>query len=453
MGTITAFDDETNRLEYKRELSNSEKFEHDVVSFLNSQEGGMLYIGVDKDGTIVGLDDTDATQLAAIDRIKNNLLPTTLGLFDVATEIYDDKKVLKIIISSGAEKPYYLRKYGMSPKGCYIRVGASAQPMTTKMIDDMYAKRNRATLVNMPSPRQTLTFSQLRYYYETNGLTLGEQFERSLDLVDDAGKYNYAAYLLADDNGVSIKVAKYAGADKVDLIENEEYGYCCLLKATNRVLEKMTVENRTFAKVTSMKRLEKKMIDSAALKEAVINAVVHNDWSREVPPVVEIYSDRVTISSYGGLVEGLSQEDFFKCVSVPRNRVLMRIFKDTDMVEQLGSGMGRILKAYDRAAFEFTPNFMMVTFPFAEGFSAPSGADVGANNGAESGANNGVEHTDIILNIIAKNNAISLKGISTESGIPRRTLQREIKKLQESGKLKRIGSPRAGTWQILDKGD
>jgi len=64
------------------------------------------------------------------------------------------------------------------------------------------------------------------------------------------GEYNYAAYLLADENGASIKVAKYAGTDKVNLIENNEYGYRCLITATHRVLDRLEAENRTFAKIT-----------------------------------------------------------------------------------------------------------------------------------------------------------------------------------------------------------
>ena len=74
------------------------------------------------------------------------------------------------------------------------------------------------------------------------------------------GQYNYIAYLLADENGVSIKVAKYTGTTKVDLVENEEYGYCSLIKAANHVLEKMKIENVTKVKVTSTKRIEKNLV-------------------------------------------------------------------------------------------------------------------------------------------------------------------------------------------------
>ena len=164
------------------------------------------------------------------DRIKNNILPSTMGLFDIVTEVIEEVSVIKILVSSGLEKPYYIKSQGMSPSGCFTRVGTSTQPMTTAMIDELYAKRIHATLRNIQSPRQDLSFSQLKIYYQERGLELNQRFANSLELLTPDGKYNYIAYLLADENGVSIKVAKYAGADKVDLIENEEYGYCSLIK-------------------------------------------------------------------------------------------------------------------------------------------------------------------------------------------------------------------------------
>lgn len=164
------------------------------------------------------------------DRIKNNILPSTMGLFDIVTEVIEEVSVIKILVSSGLEKPYYIKSQGMSPSGCFTRVGTSTQPMTMAMIDELYAKRIHATLRNIQSPRQDLSFSQLKIYYQERGLELNQRFANTLELLTPDGKYNYIAYLLADENGVSIKVAKYAGADKVDLIENEEYGYCSLIK-------------------------------------------------------------------------------------------------------------------------------------------------------------------------------------------------------------------------------
>ena len=249
---------ESNRIELKATLN--DKLEKEIVAFLNNREGGILYIGIDDKGHPIINPDMDAIQLKIADRIKNNILPSTLGLFDVITESIDGIAVIKIVISSGLEKPYYIKSKGMSPSGCYMRLGTSTQPMTTELIDELYAKRIHTTLRNISSPRQDLTFAQLKIYYQERGLELNKQFANSLELFTPDGKYNYIAYLLADENGVSIKVAKYAGKDKVDLKENEEYGYCSLIKATNYVLEKMKIENVTKTRITSTKRIEQNLV-------------------------------------------------------------------------------------------------------------------------------------------------------------------------------------------------
>jgi len=227
---------ESNRLEFKRELN--DKLEKEIVGFLNYKEGGVLYIGVEDNGKIVGIDDVDSMQLRIADRIKNNILPSTLGLFDIVVEERDGKRIIRIVISSGTEKPYYTKNFGMSPAGCYIRIGSATQPMTTSLIDDLYSRRVRNSLSKIPSSNQDLTFAQLKIYYEENKLILNDKFAKTLELLTPEGKYNYIAYSLSDSNGLSMKVAKYAGTDKVDLIENSEFGYCSIIKATYNILNK-----------------------------------------------------------------------------------------------------------------------------------------------------------------------------------------------------------------------
>ena len=152
------------------------------------------------------------------------------------------------------------------------------------------------------------------------------------------------------------------------MIENNEYeyGYCSLVKATKRVLDKLEIENSTLTKITSKEREENNLVDKIALREAVINAIVHNDYSYEVPPKIEIFSDRIELTSAGGLVTRMSSDEFYNGYSAPRNKELMRVFKDLKLVEQLDSGMIRILKNYDCSIFTSTPNFIRVVFPFSK---------------------------------------------------------------------------------------
>ena len=340
---------ETNRIENKEQLN--EDFEQEVIAFLNYKEGGIIYVGIDKNGQVVGVENNDLTQLQIKDRIKNNIQPSTLGLFDVTVETIDNKEIIKVIISSGTEKPYYLRKKGRTPEGCYIRIGSSKERMTERMIEEMFARRIKNSLKEIESPRQDLTFRQLKIHYEGNGMILNDNFARNLNLLTDEGKYNYNAYLLADENNISIKLVKYLGTSKIELIENQEYGYCCLITATQRILDRLTAENTVYAKIEYNGRKEVEMIDSKALKEAVINAMVHSDYTLTTTPIIELYSDRIEITSGGGLPQGLSQEEFLEGVTAPRNKELIRVFKDVDLIENIGSGVLRILDAYDKRLF------------------------------------------------------------------------------------------------------
>tara|TARA_R110002051_G_scaffold15064_2_gene47624 strand:- start:20037 stop:21344 length:1308 start_codon:yes stop_codon:yes gene_type:complete len=357
---------ETNRIEYKEKLTKDLDLEKEVIAFLNYLEGGLIYIGIDKKGETLGVVDIDGDMLKIKDRIKNNIAPSAMGLFDVVVEERSGKNIIKIIVAGGSEKPYFKKKYGMTEKGSFIRVGTAAEPMPQAMIDKLFATRTRNSIGKIKSHRQDLNFEQLHIYYQENGKPLNKQFKKNLELLTEDGFLNYAAYLLADVNNVSIKVAKYKGLNRVELVENNEYGYCSLIKATKSVLDKIAVENTTFATITSKQRIERKLWNPIALREAIYNAIVHNDYTREVPPKFEIFDDRIEITSAGSLPEGLSEMDFFEGVSIPRNKELMRVYRDLELVEQLGSGVPRILESYGKDCFRFMDNFTRMTFPVSE---------------------------------------------------------------------------------------
>ena len=128
-------------------------------------------------------------------------------------------------------------------------------------------------------------------------------------------------------------------------------------------MAKLDIENKVAATITPMERVETPLWDKVAIREAVINAIVHNDYSFEVPPKFEIFPDRLEITSAGRLPESLSREEFFNGISIPRNKELMRIYRDVELVESLGSGIPRILHAYGEECFMFTENFIRITFP------------------------------------------------------------------------------------------
>ena len=301
-------------------------------------------------------------------------------------------------------------------------------------------------LVWMRSPRDDLRFRQLKIYYEeTTGRELNPDFFTDLALKTPGGEFNYVAYLLADENGVSISVAKYADTTRVELIENNQYGYCSLIKALDRVLEKLEVENRTFAKITPRKRLERRMIDRTALREAVINAIIHNDYSNGAPPKVELFSDRVEITSMGSLPFGVTQADFFAGISTPRNKEIMRVFRDLELVEHLGSGIPRILKAYDASVFEIRESYLRVILPYREGFTADTITAIAGKTA--------VKNAEKILTILQTSPNTTAKALAEELEVSLRTVETEIASLKKQGLIVRIGGAKGGHWEVLNHGE
>lgn len=419
---------ESSRVEYKLKLTDN--FEKEVVAFLNYHEGGLLYIGVSNSSEIIGCSYVDELQLKIKDKLKYNIFPSCIGLFEVVLETIENKDIVKIIVASGRETPYCIKKHGMSSKGCYIRVGSSSEPMNQTMIEDLFASRVRNSLSKIKSHRQDLRFAQLKIYYEEKGLKLNDQFASNLELLTEDGSYNYVAYLMADSNGTSIKVAKYAGKDKIDLIENNEYGYCSLIKATKQVLAKLEVENKTAALITSTTRKEQPLWEKVALREAVINAIVHNDYTTQNPPVFEIFSDRIEITSTGGLSTIKNLEDFFAEYSRPTSREIMRIYKDLELVEHLGSGLYRILKAYDKESFIIKDNYMRNVF-----YSNTNTLQV----------NEGVKGLCILMKKHPNQKTpFFVKELNTSI----KNIERWIKQLKEENKIEFIGSPKTGGYFV-----
>ena len=447
---MTRYISETNRIEYKREVTSELDIEKEVVAFLNYKEGGYIYIGIDKDGSTVGVNDVDDCMLRLKDRIKHNISPSAMGLFDIAEEQKDGRSIIKVTVASGIEKPYFKTKFGMTPRGAYLRVGTSAEPMPQEQIDRLFAMRTRNSIGRIVSNRQDLSFEQLRIYYDERGKRLNDNFKRTLELLTDDGKYNYVAYLLADENGNSIKVAKYSSLDRCDLVENNEYGYCSLIKATKSVLSKLDIENKVAATITPMERIETPLWNKVALREAVINAIVHNDYSFEVPPKFEIFPDRLEITSAGRLPESLTREEFFNGISIPRNKELMRIYRDVELVESLGSGIPRILRAYGEDCFKFTDNFIRITLPIRAYARVSGGVSEGVSEGVISnieGMTDAVKEELLnILKLFKDDEGMKLKDIASNRERPVKTIERYVKILKDLSLLEFRGAPRNGKY-------
>ena len=392
----------------------------------------------------------DLLQRKVKDLIISNIESSVLGLFDLEILEKDNKKYLKITIAKGYETPYHIKEMGMTPDSCFIRIGSSNERMDEHLINKMFRERTRNSLKNIISPKQDLTFRDLQIYYVEKGFEVGDNFEKQLEFYTQDGKYNYVAYLLADENNISIKVAKYVGDDVDELMENYEFGYCSLVKATYRVLEKFRTENKIYAKITYPERKEQPMYDYNAIREDIINAIVHNDWSTEYPPKFEFFNDKLEISSFGGIQSEFTEKEFLEGYSAPKNPELMRVFHDLELVEHLGTGIRRILKKYDKSIYHFFSHFIRVSIKYNQN-------EFEYNNSSKKVrkiAYSNIELTNLqieIIKLIEDSPDITQDDMANVLEITARTIRNHIKFLVGKEYIKRLGANKKGKWIVINK--
>lgn len=440
---------EDSRTEFKVKLVDD--LEETVIAFLN-KDGGNIYIGVNDNGNVVGLkNNMDLLQRKVKDKIISSVEPSVLGLFDLDVLEKNNKKYLKITIAKGYDTPYHIKGMGMTPDSCFIRIGSSNERMDEHLINKMFRERTKNSLKNIISPRQDLTFTDLKIYYAEKGFDVGDNFEKQLEFFTRDGKYNYVAYLLADNNRISIKVAKYAGDDVDELMENYEFGDCSLVKATYRVLEKFRTENKVYAKITYPERIEQPMYDYTAVREAVINAIVHNDWVTEYPPKFEFFSDRLEISSFGGIQSEFTEQEFLLGYSAPKNPELMRVFRDLELVEHLGTGIRRILKRYDKSIYHFYPHFIRVSIKYNRNEFE---YDNKINKNDRKLDYSQLELNNIqkgIIGLMLDRPTITQDEMANLLGVTPRTIRNHIKYLIDKDYIERTGANKNGKWKVKEK--
>ncbi len=420
---------ETERIEFKEILN--DKFEKEIVAFLNSRKGGELYIGMNDKGTPIGIENIDLTERQIKDRIKNNISPNTTGLFEIVTS--RKKDYIQIIVSSGNQKPYYIKKYGRCPEGCYIRIGSSAEKRNEERIFSLFQKREKRTLTSIESDNQNLTFSYLRDRYAKAGFDVGDNFEYQLELYTKEKRFNRLAFLLSDQFSSPIQYAKYSGDDVFDLVEQKTFVNQSIIKTSSELLSFLQSRNRTYTQITPTGREDKSKFNSIALRELIVNALVHNDYKGDGLPTFEEFSNRFEISSLGGLPEGFTKKDFFEGYSLPTNPELIRVFRDLGYAERLGTGIRRVLKFYPEQIFYFSPSFLRVSVPFYH----PKEND-----------NEKQDNRSKILALIKQNPSITRKELAEVTGLSSSTIYREIKSLVKEKKLVRQGSNKKGYWLI-----
>lgn len=354
---------ESPTVEFKRELTDAVKRE--IIAFANTQ-GGELYIGIEDDGTVIGLNNAHKTLEAVSSTLHDSIKPDILVHTHLSIETLEEKEVVKIVVSLGTRRPYHLKSKGMKSSGVFIRYGTSVTNASEENIRQMIMESDGTNFETARSLQQELTFHEATAIFEKQGLKLGTEQQRTLGFLTVDGYYTNLGLLFSDQCEHSIKCARYLGNDKLDFQDRKEFKGS-ILTQVEEVFDYLTLYNAKSAHFEGLQRVEQESFPSYALREALINAVTHRDYSFSGSILIHLFQDRLEIVSLGGLVKGLTIEDIELGVSQSRNPKLANVLYRLKWIESYGTGLQRMKESYkqnhEQPFWTVGPNAFVVTLP------------------------------------------------------------------------------------------
>lgn len=352
---------ETENIEFKSGFT--EEIYKEVIAFANT-DGGVLYIGIDNDGNAVGLNNVDDEYTRITNGIRDAILPDVTMFVKYTIQ---ENKVVRITISEGTNKPYYLRSKGLKPNGVYVRQGTSSVQASSEQIRQMIKDSDGDDFESMRSLEQELTFASAAAAFESYGVDFSEEKYLALGMIHkNDGLFTNLALLMSDQCQHSIKVAVFGDDENTTFKDNREFKGS-IFKQIDEAFRYIMLSNRTSSVFKGLERIDKSDYPEAALREALLNSVVHRDYSYSGSIIININDKQMEFVSIGGLLPGLTADDIRSGISQPRNKNLAEVFHRLKLIEAYGTGIRRIYKLYENCSvqprIEVTHNTFKMILP------------------------------------------------------------------------------------------
>ena len=331
------------RTEFKREYIDDIKAA--VIAFANT-DGGTLYIGVEDDGTICGVDDPDGVVLRVQNVLRDTVLPDIMMFVHCSTIERDGKTVVRVEVQRGTSRPYFIRGKGLRPEGVFVRQGPASVPASFDAIRSMLRETSGVTYEAQVAFEQNLTFESAAAYFKSKGVPFEEPQMKTMKLINADGLFTNLALLLSDQCEHSIQAAVFQGKSKLVFIDRADF-----TGSLFKQLEDAYNYLRRFNKVHSfvgdeLERTETTDFPTVALREGILNAVVHREYGSSGPILISLFDDRLEILNQGGLLPNMTVEEVRKGVSEQRNKALADIFYRLKLIEAFGTGYAKMDAAY-----------------------------------------------------------------------------------------------------------
>ena len=431
------YGEESEFVEFKETTGELKEAVKSIASMLNKNKHAVLYFGITNKGKVTGQEASDRTLRDISQAISFNIEPAIIPTITTLDGPTDNLKVIKVE-ATGSDIPY-------SAYGQYlIRSADEDKKITREALRKMFTGAGFDFISEIESTRQDLTFEKLTSILISKGyhVVSTSALVKSKGLKNGEGKYNIMAFILSDQSDISIKVVRFAGADKTSMSQRTEFGNQCLLLALQQAMDYVETLNETNVVLGKAGRKDTHLFDNEAFEEAWKNACVHNSWMNMIPPAIYIYSDRLEIVSYGGLPYGLTLDEFYEGTSHPINKALWSVFNSAEYAEQTGHGVPTILSKYGKDAFKISDNYLTVSIPFA---FKPAWA-LAAEKQNELMILNASQKA--ILEALKKSPRLTGDELAKAVGFSVSTIKKSTAKLQEMGLIERSGSRRFGYWIV-----
>ena len=401
----------------------------EIVAFANTR-GGKIYIGVDDNGDICGVSDADHIIQQISNAARDSIKPDVTLFTRYDTLIVDGKAVVEVEVQCGAHRPYYLAAKGLRPEGVYVRQGTSSVPASDAAIRQMIKETDGDNYEQMRSLDQELTFDKAAEEFRKRGLPFEEAQMRTLGLIDNDGLYSNLALLLSDQCPHIIKAATFDGTDSRSFQDRREFGGS-LLKQLEDAYAYMDMRNKTSATFEGLLRIDHRDYPEDAMRESLLNAIVHRDYSISAGTLLSVYSDRTEIISVGGLAGGLSYDDMMLGISYCRNKNLANVFYRLRLIESYGTGMSKIMGSYDEAGMK--PQVLVTSGAFKVVLPNQNQPSVYVNKQTVKTRPSAVSREKALLDLFMKEKRLTRAQVEEALGVSVSTARRLLMKLIEDG--------------------
>ena len=418
---------ESETVELKEKID--ENIKKVIVSFANCK-GGTVYVGIKDDGKIVGIKDIDDSMLQLSNMIRDSIRPDITMFVNYKITKTQGKQIIQISVQRGGNRPYYLAKKGLRPEGVYVRQGSSSAPASDTEIRNMIKETDGDNFEEMRSTEQNLTFNALSKEFKARNLDFGTKQKQTLKILNQDGMYTNTGLLLSEQCVHSVKAAVFEGRDQSIFKDRKEFSGS-LIQQLNNIYNYIDMHNQTRSTFDKLLRIDTRDYPPSAIREALLNLLVHRDYSFSASSLISIYTDRIEFVSIGGLLPGILLEDIMLGLSVCRNKNLAGVFYRLHLIEAYGTGMSKIIGAYEnltqKPIIENTANAFKIVLPNINTKYLPQNNDK-------------LKDTEIkIIEFIKKKKKVSRSDIEQKFDMSSSSVSRLLKSLTENGIILKDG--------------